>query len=347
MSDQKNKTGKYFFPVQFIAWTLMGAVNYMIQIAAGGDHRVVLVNALSLFFGGLFFTSLMRSFFKRNNWQDWVPLKIIATTSIVIISITIIWAIMSFGVASFTIDSFQSSAINFVAALFPLGMIVTIWTLIYFSYQLILKYHFNKINQLTLETEIQKARLGTLKSQINPHFMFNTLNNIKALMLEDVDLARKMITNFSELLGYSLRHSEKMEVSLEEELNILQKYFNLVKIQYEEKIQYDIKVNEELKTETVPPMILQLLVENGIKHGISQITEGGEIVVDISKNNSILNILVKNTGSLSQKNQLEEKLGIGQKNISERLKLIYGENAKLEMTEKPPYIYVNIKIDKK
>ncbi len=345
MTEQKSNS-KYFYLCQFIGWGCMALFNFTIQDLAGVDYKNTIINALAIFIGGLFFTSLFRYLLKKNNWQDWLPLKLIIISFVGVVFTTLLWTALVFLITSFISEEKTITPIAFFASSISLGMIVVIWTLIYFSYQFIRRYHFDKIKRLQLEAEVQKAQLGTLKSQINPHFMFNTLNNIKALMLEDVEQARIMLTNFSELFSYSLQHSEKKEVLLEEELEVLGKYFDLIKIQYEEKLDYEINVEQGLEDELIPPMILQLLVENSIKHGISQEINGGEVFVNISRNKNELFIQVKNTGSLLRKNKLEGTLGIGQKNIKERLDLIYGNKASMKMKEEAPFVIVEIKIIK-
>lgn len=343
MPTNKNK---YFWPIQITSWLLMGLFNYFIQSMAGSKPDVVLTNAIGIITGGIFFTTLFRYLIKKHEWKKWSNPKLIGMIILSVIIISISWTTLMHIIFELSIDKFEFIPVAFVASMFPLGMIVFIWILIYFSYQMTMRYHFNEIEKWKLKAEIQKAELGTLKSQINPHFMFNTLNNIKGLMLEDVSLAREMITNFSELLSYSLQHAEKKEVFLSDELEVVKKYLELVKIQYEEKLKYSIKMDEGLGQESIPPMILQLLTENAIKHGISQQMNGGEVLIDIHHKNNQIQIHVKNTGSLSQKNKLEKSLGIGLNNIRERLKLLYANNANLLIREESPYVIVDLTIQK-
>ncbi len=155
-----------------------------------------------------------------------------------------------------------------------------------------------------------------------------------------------MITKFAELLRYALQHSEEKEITVEGELGVLRQYLELVKLQYEEKLQYKIDADGEVLTETVPPMILQLLVENSVKHGIALLPKGGEILVSVEKTIEGVCLSVKNTGSLQHKNELEESLGIGLKNIASRLKLLYDKRANLQMKEEPPFVTVNINLKK-
>jgi len=162
------------------------------------------------------------------------------------------------------------------------------------------------------------------------------------LILEDHQKARVMITKFAELLRYALQHSEEKEITVEEELGILRQYLELVKLQYEEKLQYYIDADELVLTETIPPMILQLLVENAVKHGIALLPNGGEIFIRAEKEAGGLCLMVKNTGSLQYKNKLEDSLGIGLSNIKARLKLLYNGRSNLQITEEKPFVIVRI-----
>jgi len=191
---------------------------------------------------------------------------------------------------------------------------------------------------------MKDAQLGSLKSQINPHFVFNTLNNIRSLILEDKERAREMLLNFSDLFRYALKNTDQSKVKLEEELDIVNQYLELLSIQYEDKLKYKINVDADLEEVELPPMMLQLLVENAVKHGISQFKEGGSILIDIDQGNGFLNINVKNTGNLKVSSKLGDKLGVGLDNIRKRLDLIYSGNANLKMSEVNNFVLASIKI---
>ncbi len=340
----QHQGSKYFWWIQFISWGIVALMNFVIQKGVGAPFTSAILNVCLLFFGGLFFTTLLRFYLKKRNWTVWSFSTIALNLIFITILVSIVWTFIAFFLFNLVGHKIVFSVPAFLASAIPLGMTFMVWFLFYIGYHLLWRFHSNKIENLRLETEIQKAQLGTLKSQLNPHFMFNTLNNIKALVLEDKHAARKMITHFSELLSYSLQHSEKKEVPLEEELEILHKYLELVKIQYEEKLSYRIHVQDGLEHEKIPPMILQLLAENAVKHGIAQSINGGEILIDIRKQIGLLNIRIKNTGSLKKKNTLEQTLGIGLKNIRDRLKLIYKDKASIFIKEEAPFVIVELNI---
>ena len=164
--------------------------------------------------------------------------------------------------------------------------------------------------------------MQALKSQINPHFIFNSLNNIRSLVLEDPERARTMITNLSGLLRYSVQFSHHEKVRLEDELQVVKNYLKLESIQYEDRLQYKLEINEETLDLKIPPMVIQILVENAIKHGIAELPAGGEVRIrtKLIKNDLIVEVL--NTGRLKTE---VTGTGIGLQNASERLNMLFGK----------------------
>lgn len=133
-----------------------------------------------------------------------------------------------------------------------------------------------KLKNAELDATIKESQLNTLKGQINPHFMFNSLNNIRGLILEDVNKARNMLTSLSETLRYSLTQNDIHAIALEDELEMVEKYVDILKIQFEERLQFELVVDEATLSVQIPPMLIQMLVENAIKHGISNLKDGGK-----------------------------------------------------------------------
>ena len=160
--------------------------------------------------------------------------------------------------------------------------------------------------------------------------MFNSLNNIRGLILENPMKSREMITRLSEMLRYSLTKSEINTIALEEEIEMVENFIAISKIQLEDRLQFISKIEEETLKLPIPPMIIQMLIENAIKHGISQLKNGGILLLKIKKENTNLHIQVKNTGNLSQQTGTTQ---LGLKNIQRRLHLIYGENATFSLNE--------------
>lgn len=176
-----------------------------------------------------------------------------------------------------------------------------------------------------------RQRIANLKAQLNPHFLFNTLNSINAMVSKDVDRTRSMIARLSEMLRYSLKSFEREKVSLREELNFVEKYLELEKHRFGERLDYEINVDKELVNVEVPPMTIQPLVENAVKHGISSSDQGGTVTVEVSRHREGMKVEVTDTGQgVSDFEQLKSSDGIGIRNTDKHLKKRYGQDSALQ-----------------
>jgi len=220
-------------------------------------------------------------------------------------------------------------------------VIFLLWIFSITSYKVFNYINVVKVNQLALESNLRESQLNTLKGQINPHFMFNSLNNIRGLILEDATRARDIITRLSEMLRYSLTKNNVNTISIKEELQTVDNYIEISKIQFEERLQFSMSVNTETLNVAIPPMIMQMLVENAVKHGIGTIKEGGQINLVVNTAANVLTILVQNSGSLSIH---EGTTRLGLENIKKRLSLIYGDRASFTLQENGNFVEAKISI---
>lgn len=337
-----------FWLVQAIAWIFVGLANFVPQRLAGHSPTAIqYMNLVEIIVGGFIVTSLYRFYLKRRKFQFSVkPGRVVVLLCSSVLVQTVCWALLLVLMTLPFASKYHINMVEIGFSFIPLGAILLVWNVVYLGYHLFRQYHRTEVEKWQLEAEIQKANLGNLKSQINPHFMFNSLNNIRALILENPQRARDMLTLFSENFRYALQHSELNETTVAKEINIVKQYLELVGIQYEDKLNYTINADEAVLDNAIPPMILQLLAENAIKHGIALSPTGGIIAINISQQEQQLVLHVKNTGTLQQKNKLEDSTGIGLKNIEKRLKLIYNNDAQLHIGEQPPYVTVTITINR-
>jgi len=216
-----------------------------------------------------------------------------------------------------------------------------VWTGFYVAIKGLMELNKGRETRLQLETTLKESQLNTLKGQINPHFMFNSLNNIRGLMLEDVDRARNMLTSLSETLRYSLTKSDANAIALEDELEMVKNYIEISKIQFEDRLQFHTNIEEPTLNILIPPMIIQMLIENAIKHGISNLKEGGKVSLTTKIKDNQLAIEVTNTGKLTQN---EHSTQLGLKNIKQRLKLLYSDAATFHLSEIGDQVVATIKI---
>jgi LytS/YehU family sensor histidine kinase len=176
--------------------------------------------------------------------------------------------------------------------------------------------------------------LQTIKAHINPHFIFNSLNSIRALVDENPERARNAVTELSNILRSSLQ-AEKMEtVTLEKELNIVKDYLALENMRFEDRLKVVYEIDEDTLDQPVPPMMLQTLVENAIKHGISKRIDGGLVKVISDFKNNYHELVVQNTGFLNGYKNGDE--GFGLSSTTNRLGLLYGDKARFEIKQMTP-----------
>ncbi|MEL7148374.1 MAG: histidine kinase, partial [Bacteroidota bacterium] len=197
-----------------------------------------------------------------------------------------------------------------------------LWIIIYFIFHI-----FDRTNKaLQYEAAINEFELNNLKTQLNPHFIFNSLNSIRALVDEDPKKSKQAITQLSNILRNSLILDKKKLISFEEELNTVKDYLELESVRYEERLDVQYDIAPESMDFNIPPMMIQTLVENGIKHGVSQLTKGGSVEIRTHIHNHTLVIQIRNSGQyVNGKNK--SHTGIGLKNTIKRLDLIYSDQA--------------------
>jgi hypothetical protein len=210
---------------------------------------------------------------------------------------------------------------NILVAIMEGAALFLFWQVAYFLYHYVNNYNRN----LKLEAMINEFELNKLKSQLNPHFIFNALNSVKALVDEDPERAKDSIYQLSSILRSSLMMDKKKVIAFEEELNIVENYLALEGTRFEERLRVRFDIAPEAMKYRVPPMMLQTLVENGIKHGISKYKDGGEISLKAWAEDGSLRLEIRNTGQLDPKHQ--PLTGYGLKSTTQRLELLYDKRA--------------------
>ncbi|WP_409965997.1 hypothetical protein PIECOFPK_02415 [Mycovorax composti] len=210
-----------------------------------------------------------------------------------------------------------------------------IWSSVYFGYHYITKAQQEQIDNLILKSHIKELELKTIKTHINPHFIFNALNGIRAMVDEDPQRARRAITELSNILRSSINLDKSETIALSDELNIVKDYLALEQMRFESRLQVSFNIEEETLYQQIPPMMLQMLVENAIKHGISHEVNGGIVKLTSTVKNGLLELIVENTGQLKA---TPPDSGFGIKSIRERLSLVYGDNATFEIKQAAPHI---------
>lgn len=186
-----------------------------------------------------------------------------------------------------------------------------------------------------LSEQLSRAQLHILRQQIEPHFLFNALNSIAGLVRERRnDDAVSMIAGLSDFLRGVLKNSGRQEVALKEEIDFLQKYLDIQKVRFSDRLQFSIEMPDDLSDAKVPNLLLQPIVENAIKHGISKVAQGGRVGVAIHRSNGSLRIYVSNDGPSLQPDWATSQSGIGILNLRARLKSLYGEDGDFALLDR-------------
>lgn len=209
------------------------------------------------------------------------------------------------------------------------SVLFVVWVVLYFAFHYFENLQKAEIRNLELRAANVEVELNNLRSQLRPHFMFNSLNSIRALIDEDPARAKEAVTILSSVLRNSLLLGKQALIPLREELDLVQKYLEMEQIRFEERLDLKIEIADDTLECSVPPLMIQTLVENGIKHGVAA-TRGGGLLSLKTHMNGALNIEIRNTGKIN----LTDESGTGLQNTNKRLALIYQDRAKFEIFER-------------
>lgn len=319
---------------QFAGWGLYAAITIFFyeKLSVKQIEQFYLLIFISIILG-LLMTHLMRTTIKKYEFLE----KPIQRQIIFFVLITIIFSIIyaSIDVAiekilnlSGYLDPKISLINEIVRSSINSFFIFFIWNLLYYTYHYVDHNRKQQVDTLKLQSLVKELELKTIKSHINPHFIFNALNSIRALVDENPNRARTAITELSNILRSSM-HAERLEtVPLVREMNIVKDYLALEKMRFEERLTIEMDINESTWELPVPPMMLQTLVENAIKHGISKKIDGGSIKVISDFVDGHHELIVQNSGQL---NSFINGDGFGVRSTQDRLNLLYQGKATFDI----------------
>ncbi len=229
-----------------------------------------------------------------------------------------------------------------LAAMTMYGVIVGIFYVLRHQRQLREKEQ----REAELRLRANQMELAVLKAQLNPHFLFNALNSINALVGSDPEAARRVLAQLAEVLRYSLESDRQQFVPLSEELRFVETYLAIEKARFGKRLQIKMEIDEAARPLLVPPMILQPLAENAVKHGIAPKEEGGELSLRVQRQNDHLEIEVADNGAGGNKTPAEHLLnnGHGLHNTDLRLRKMFGENSGLQISNGKDGFHVKFRI---
>lgn len=337
-----------FWTIQFIGWIVYFAVIYITFLTIAQPENFLNLFLLKGFrtLTGFFLTSIfLRPVYKRFGNK----LSISKLVFLVLICAVI------FGAAWTAIEFFYVylknpatvNILNYLARspriALDYAMTLTAWSALYLGVKSWLSWQTEREKALQYSALANKSQLEMLRYQINPHFLFNALNSIRASVDEDADRAKQMITQMSEFLRYSLLSESEKKIPLREELEAVKNYLAIEKIRFEEKLEIKFDVEKAAEDFGVPCFLLNPLVENAIKHGFLTSQKPLKIKISASVFDNRLFLEVSNSGKLqTAENGNGTKIGL--KNVRERLEKLFGENAVFELKQEDEFVKAGIEI---
>lgn len=340
------KLPKYWL-FQTLGWGLFLAVNVFFAISYRVVDQVFVIRLLATISMGIFFTHLMRMGIKRLKLlQQHINRQLLSFLLLSVGFALTVGLVETLFVEIFDLGFKRERDFSFfqdyISNAFTWTIILFIWNCIYFIYHFIDESTRNQLDKLKLEALVKSLELKTIKSHINPHFIFNALNSIRALIDENPMHARQAVTALSNILRSSMVSESQETISLEKELSIVKDYLALELIRFEDRLTIQYDVPSDLMEFQLPPMMLQTLVENAIKHGIGKSLKPGLILIKVFQAEKNVKLQVLNTGCLQMDANHE---GFGIQSTANRLNLIFGDQASFDIKQKDEmYVQATVNI---
>lgn len=328
MKIQKLNRNIVYWICQIGGWGSYFLLNSIFLSLQKDFKQIYILSLLVVGFLGLILSHNFRKVIQKYSWtklpiQRLVPRVLIANFikgSILVLAV--VWFNITFEVRLHD----YYNPVNIIFFILNASILFFMWSVVYFAIHFFENYKRAEIESLIFESAVKDFELKSLKAQLNPHFIFNAMNSIRSLIEENPEKAKEAITKLSNLMRYTLKIERTETVPLYEEIETIKDYLDLEKIRFEERLNYIISVDKNTEKVEIPPMMIQTLVENGIKHGISKFTLGGNIKIQTSSLDGFLIIDIFNPGKIDD-DMIKNSKGFGISNTKQRLNLIYGDDA--------------------
>jgi LytS/YehU family sensor histidine kinase len=327
------KSSKYYWWFQIGGWGLLTLLDILINILFGQEVNSQFFEQLAVtILTGVLSTHLFRKYIHHARWLLLPVEKAIPKFLIGMLVVCMGYALIRIGLIHWLHLSNGKRTFGTRLLLINLenGMYIVPWTLIYYFYHYINKSRQQELDTLKLEALVKELELKTIKSHINPHFIFNALNSIRALIDENPVRARTAITELSNILRSSMQTEKQETVLFEKELDIVRDYLALEHIRFEDRLRVQYDISDNTLNQPIPPMMLQTLVENAIKHGISKQLHGGTVTIISDLKGPYHRLVIRNTGKL---NDSANEGGFGLMSTRNRLQLLFGDQAQFDIRE--------------
>jgi two-component system, LytTR family, sensor kinase len=314
-----------YWILQIAGWSIYGIIYLVFLFIADEASLVKVINILLYALYFFVSTHVLRNIIIQNGWLTVSPIHLLPR----VIPATLVFAASNY--VFMILVQYLLNTIDYandfkpfyiIAYIFSAMVFYLLWALIYFIY-----HYFEKYNStLKYEAAIYEFELNKLKSQLNPHFIFNALNSIRALVDEDPVKSKKAITQLSNILRNSLIMNKRKLIDFRDEIFTVKDYLELESIRLEERLEVKLDIDPAAEMYQIPPLMLQTLVENGIKHGVATLPQGGKLSLKAWVESPDLHIQIRNSGQYINGAEVNTN-GHGIENTRQRLNLLFGRNA--------------------
>ncbi|MCX7284324.1 MAG: histidine kinase [Novosphingobium sp.] len=331
-----------FWRLQFLGWGGAMLLRAMSSIANGQPWSflvIVVIATITGFSISLILSVIYRALINRRPLLTW------GVTSLALSTAVGLYAFIDSWVISLYRQGDDASFAQLFLGVFYLDLTLLIsWTGLYYAINFFLQVEEQNDQLMRLEAQATSAQLAMLRYQLNPHFLFNTLNSISTLvLLKQTEPANAMLSRLSSFLRYTLVNEPTARVTVAQEIETLKLYLDIERMRFEERLRTDFRIDDAVRNALMPSLLLQPLVENAIKYAVSPLEYGAEITVEAQLIGPMLRVIVSDTGPglpagtdpSSVFGASSDSTGIGLANIRDRLLQAYGENQRFDISNRP------------
>ena len=325
------KTKSAYWACQLTGWGAYAVLGLFFSAQTVGWRPSVVVGFV-LFFGySIALTDLLRREIRRRQWLDASPRHGLWRMALAVIAIGMVQTFLIFSVTLLLTGSLtqMGGTSSLFGTLVGVTGVDCAWAVFYVAATGPRRYREREVR---LQLALREAELRALEAQLNPHFLFNSLNSIRALVVENPPLAQDMLTRLANILRYNLHRDLMHTIPLASELEAVTDYLALEGVRFEDRLRVEYAIDPAAAQMAIPPMLLQTLVENALKHGIAPLPGGGEVIIRAAPQADGLLVEVENTGQLAPPTPGATQVGLA--NTRERLRILYGDGARIGLANR-------------
>lgn len=333
MKSTARRTSVYW-ACQIAGWGILVIGNIVNLVLQGHITSQIIISLFGVFVFGITISHVFRGLIKHWKWTELGVIPLLPRVFVASVLMSVIYNICQGSVNSFLPDTGKSiltvSDWSFAIQTLNFSILFLVWSALYFTIHYFQNMRNSEIRNLELRAVNTEIELSNLRNQLRPHFMFNSLNSIRALIDDDPTNAKEAVTTLSSILRNTLLLGKHERIPLSDEMDLVQRYLRMEQIRFEERLNVHYSIPSELNDFPVPPLMLQTIVENAVKHGIARLTNGGLIEVLGNLDGDKLELTIINDGRLRTS---KNGTSTGLSNTKKRLALLFGENASFSIVE--------------